>query len=153
MMPVTIAKRFSIRSAAPIAIAAAVLGAIVIVLAAPRLRAQDVDTAAPVDEIPGLRAIDGYLQLSHDFTALNKDPAGVSVAAVFAAKDVLKANPEQAIRFFQQILPEVKNEVVGRAIKVELIDLYNEEHDSEKALSQIQDLITDAPPDAGAASK
>lgn len=127
--------------------------------AAPQERSQPATIAPPppaIDNAPPqgpsapayLDLMDRYLDLMQKFTRLAQDPAAAGIAGVFGSKDLLGSDtdPSKAIAFFTSVLPEVKNEAVQRAIRIELIDLYKKSGQQDKALEQLRILITSAPP-------
>jgi preprotein translocase subunit SecA len=65
--------------------------------------------------------------------------------AVLSAKDTLKERPSEAIDFFEKLLPDVKNEVVERAIRIQMVDLYKANNEPEKALDEMRQLILTTP--------
>jgi len=88
----------------------------------------------------------GYIEVVDRFSRLARDPASSGVAAVITASDMLKARgADAAINWFNQQLPQVKNEAVQRAIRIQLIDLYKSSGQQDKALEQMSQLMTSAP--------
>ncbi len=84
-----------------------------------------------------------YLDLIDEFAAVSKDQSSSGVAAVVYAEDVLKAKkPQDAIDWFNQILPEIKDPVVQRAVRLRLAELYRTTNQPDKALEQLRVLIT-----------
>ena len=81
-----------------------------------------------------------YLDLMQKFTRLAEDPAAAGIAGVFASKDLFggDGDPAKAIEFFNGVLPEVKNEAVQRAVRIQLIDLYKKSGQRDKALEQLR---------------
>jgi hypothetical protein len=99
---------------------------------------------------PELAIMQGYLSLVDQFQKLAKDPAAAGVAAVLAANDMLKGRGADAgIEYFTKLLPDVKNEAVQRAIRIQLIDLYKKANQPDKALEQMRILMTAAPEGRG----
>ena len=91
----------------------------------------------------------GYLELVDRFARLSRDATTSGVAAVITANDVLRARgPQVAIDFFTKALPTVKNPAIERAIRLQLIDLYKASGQADKALEQLQTLMS-APAAAG----
>jgi hypothetical protein len=112
---------------------------------APRNR----DFTGPVGQIQLLR---GYLELVDSYTKIARDPTTSGIAAVINANDILKPRGQEAvISYFTKTLPNVKNEAVQRAIRLQLIQAYKDSGQQDKALEQMDALITGAP--AGAAPK
>jgi hypothetical protein len=92
----------------------------------------------------------GYLDLVDRFSRLSRDPATAGVAAVISAAEILKPRgADAAIDYFNKLLPEVKNEAVQRAIRIQLIELYKHSGQQDKALEQLDVLIKSVPAGAG----
>lgn len=88
-----------------------------------------------------------YLDLIDEFASVSKDQSSSGVAAVVYAEDVLKAKkPQDAIDWFNQVLPEIKDPVVQRAVRLRLAELYRTTNQPDKALEQLRVLITAPPP-------
>jgi len=88
-----------------------------------------------------------YISLIDEFADVAKDQSSSGVAAVVYAEDVLKAKkPQDAIDWFNQILPEVKDPVVQRAVRLRLAELYRTTNQPDKALEQLRVLMTVPPP-------
>jgi hypothetical protein len=93
----------------------------------------------------------GYIDLVERFTRMARDPAAAGVAAVVAVDDMMKKRgPDAAIEYFNKVLPDVKNESVQRAIRIQLVHLYQQSGQSDKAVEQLDALIKGAPAGAGA---
>ena len=93
----------------------------------------------------------GYIDLVDRFSRLSRDPSTAGVAAVISAADLLKPRgADAAIEYFNKMLPEVKNEAVQRAIRIQLVELYKNAGQQDKALEQLDVLIKGAPADSGA---
>lgn len=93
-----------------------------------------------------------YLDLIDEFASVSKDQSSSGVAAVVYAEDVLKAKrPQDAIDWFNQVLPEIKDPVVQRAVRLRLAELYRTTNQPDKALEQLRVLITAPPPTSPAA--
>ena len=93
----------------------------------------------------------GYIELVERFTRMARDPAAAGVAAVVAVDDMMKKRgPDAAIDYFNKVLPDVKNEAVQRAIRIQLVHLYQQSGQSDKAVEQLDALIKGAPAGAGA---
>jgi len=96
-------------------------------------------------EMKFVRLFRGYLDLVQQMTDLASDPSASGVSAVMSAGDILKARSNNdAIAFLADILPSVKDPTVRRAIRLQLVDLYKESNQHDKALEQLKTLI--APP-------
>ena len=88
----------------------------------------------------------GYIDVVDRFSRLSRNPATAGVAAVIAAADMLKQRgPDAAIEYFNKTLPDVKNETVQRAIRMQLIELYRASGQNDKAIEQLDSLIKTAP--------
>ena len=87
-----------------------------------------------------------YLDVFDRYSRLSKDPTSAGVAAVVTAGEILRARgADPAIAYFNKMLPDVKNESVQRAIRLQLVELYKMSGQQDKALEQLQVLITSAP--------
>lgn len=87
-----------------------------------------------------------WLELIDRYVRMSKDPVSAGVAAVVSADDLMRAKqPSQAIEYFNKVLPEVKNETVQRAIRLQLIELYGKNNEPDKALEEIRKLMIEAP--------
>lgn len=87
-----------------------------------------------------------WLELVDRYVRLSKDPVSSGVAAVISADDLMRnKQPSEAIDYFTRVLPEVKNETIQRAIRLQLIDLYGKNRQPEKALEEMKKLMTDVP--------
>jgi Tfp pilus assembly protein PilF len=84
------------------------------------------------------------VDLVEGYTALAKDPTAAGVAASLGAKELLEQRPpEQAIAYFEQLLPEVRDDSVRRSVRVQLAELYKKTGQNEKALEQYRILMTE----------
>lgn len=93
-------------------------------------------------EMAFVRLFRGYLDLVRQMTELAEDPSAAGVSAVLTASDILKARSNNdAIAFFADILPQVKDETVRRAIHLQLVDLYKNSNQHDKALVELKGLI------------
>jgi hypothetical protein len=101
-------------------------------------------------EMQKLEMLRGYIDVVDRFTRLSRDPASAGVAAVVSASDILKQRgTDAAIEHFNKLLPEVKNEAVQRAIRIQLVDLYKQAGQADKALEQLDAMMKAAPAGAG----
>jgi hypothetical protein len=97
-------------------------------------------------EMAKLDQLRSYIDVVDRFARMTRDPAAAGVAAVVSTSDILRQRgPEAAIEYFNKTLPEVKNEAVQRAIRIQMIDLYKQSGQSDKALEQLDILIKSAP--------
>jgi hypothetical protein len=86
-----------------------------------------------------------YLYVVDHLARLADNPAASGVAAVMNANELLKSKPQDAIDYFNRVLPDVKNESVRRAIRLQLADLYKKSDQPDKALEQMRELMVSAP--------
>jgi len=101
-------------------------------------------------EFMKLQMLRDYLDVVDRLTRMSRDPASSGVAAVVAASDLLRARgTDAAIDYFNKALPDVKNETVQRAIRIQLMDLYKQSGQADKALEQMDKLLKGAPAGAG----
>jgi hypothetical protein len=92
---------------------------------------------------PEVARFQNYLTMVDSYAKLAKDPDAAAVAAVVSAADVLRPKGAQgAIDYFTKILPEVKSPTVQRAIRLQLMDFYKAANQPEKALEQLQAIMT-----------
>jgi len=93
-----------------------------------------------------LDAMKNYLDVFDRYSRLSRDPAAAGVAAVVTAGEILRARgADSAIAYFNKVLPDVKNDSVQRAIRLQLVELYKMSGQQDKALDQLQTLMTTAP--------
>jgi hypothetical protein len=91
-----------------------------------------------------------YLDLVDRYANVAGDPTRAGVAAVVQTTDILRPRgPAAVIEHFEKLLPEVKNEAVARAIRLQLVDLYRQTQQVDKAVSELSGLIRSAPPGTG----
>jgi hypothetical protein len=101
------------------------------------------DYSGPMGQVELLR---GYLEMVDRFSHLARDPASAGIAAVISANDMLKARGQDAVvNYFTKILPNVKNEAVQRAIRIQLIQAYQTAGQQDKAMEQMESLMINAP--------
>jgi hypothetical protein len=92
------------------------------------------------------RGVAGWWNAVDRYSQLTTDATNMAVAAVLQASELLKPRGAEAqIQYFEQLLPQVKNETVRRAIRLQLIDAYKQANNPERALDELQTLITSAP--------
>lgn len=104
------------------------------------------ESSSGVDQVTQLvDVLEKYLYVVDHLTRMSENPTAAGVAAVLQANDLLKSRPQEAIDYFNRLLPEVKNEAVKRAIRLQLADLYKNTHQNDKALDQLRELIVSAP--------
>ena len=104
------------------------------------------DTGQMGEMVYFISTMEKYLYLVDHLTRMSENPTAAGVAAVLQASDLLKSRPQEAIDYFTRLLPEVKNESVKRAIRIQLADLYKNSNQNDKALDQLRELMIAAPP-------
>jgi len=88
----------------------------------------------------------GYIELVDRYSRMSRDPSAAGVAAVISASDMLKKRgTDAAVSYFTKVLPDVKNDAVQRAIRIQLADLYKAAGQEDKALEQLETLMKGAP--------
>jgi len=88
-----------------------------------------------------------WLDVVDRYVRMARNPVDAAIAAVITANDLLRPRgADVAIDYFTKLLPEVKNDAVQRAIRLQLIELYKAAGQQDKALEQLQSLITSVPP-------
>ena len=94
---------------------------------------------------PQVSAMQQYLNLVDQYSRMSNNAQSSGVAAVIAASDILKPRgTDAAIAWFTKVLPDVKNSAVKRAIHGQLADLYKMAGQQDKALDELQTLMTEA---------
>jgi predicted negative regulator of RcsB-dependent stress response len=86
-----------------------------------------------------------FLYLVDHFARLSENPTSAGIGAVLEAADVLKDRPQDAIAYFNNALPDVKNESVRRVIRLQLAELYRRTNQPDKALDQLREVMVLAP--------
>lgn len=100
------------------------------------------ETPAGAEQITQfIDVMEKYLYVVDHLTRMSENPTAVGVAAALQANDILKSRPQEAIDYFNKLLPEVKNEAVKRAIRLQLADLYKNSNQNDKALDQLRELM------------
>ena len=128
--------------------AALLVAPLLVGLFAPPARAQ---ARSPRDLDPAqyIESMRNFLEVVERLTGMARDPAASGVAAAITANEVLRArSPDEAIKYFVQILPEVKNEAVQRSVRLLLVDLYRGTNQTDKAMEQLRYLMVTAPPES-----
>ena len=88
----------------------------------------------------------GYIELVDRIARLSRDPTTAGVAAVISAADILKARGADAgIEYFTKMLDSAKSDAVKRAIRIQLVELYKQSGQQDKAMEQLTELINAAP--------
>lgn len=96
---------------------------------------------APPQMLQQIDLLTRLLTLVGDFTKIVESPAGAGVTATMSLDDHFKA-PAEAIAFLEKVLPNVKEVPVQRAIRIKLADLYKKTGQHEKAIEQLERLMT-----------
>src|SRR4051812_41362073 len=66
-----------------------------------------------------------YMDLIDHFARVNQDTSSAGVAAVIYADDILRTRPPQeAIDYYLKLIPEVKDPIIVRAIRLRLAEHY-----------------------------
>jgi len=109
------------------------------------LRADDTPpVVTPQDLQDRWQGTDTYLWGIEHSAEIAKDPDSAGVQAVIEAHDFLKdKDPQAQIDFFNKALYETKSRPVQRQIRLVLYRLFRDSNQSDKALEQLQDLMTD----------
>ena len=97
---------------------------------------------------PQVEQLRGYLEIVDHYTQITKDPSRSGAAAVIYSKELFKNSPpETAIVFFNEVLPQISDAAVQRAIRVELVELYlrGNKPDRQKAMDQLRILMGATP--------
>ncbi|MAE67963.1 MAG: hypothetical protein CMJ18_27225 [Phycisphaeraceae bacterium] len=82
------------------------------------------------------------LGLIQDFRAIAEDASASGVTAVLSVEDHLPRKADQ-VAFMERMLPNAKDEVIRRAIRIKLAELYKDtDAPAEKGIAQLEALIT-----------
>jgi predicted negative regulator of RcsB-dependent stress response len=123
-----------------------IIPVVLIVCGAGLLKADDPPAvpAAPGTSADAAKASNEQLKAIERYTAMVHDPEAAAVSAIFQANELLKAKGGQvAIDYFQKKLYETKNRAVARAIRLELAQLYKENGQTDQAMDQLGELMTE----------
>lgn len=83
-----------------------------------------------------------YVDLIDKYSKLAADADASGVSAVISAGEILRPKgAPAAIEYFNKLLPQARSAVVQRAIRLQLIDLYKQSQQTDKALEQIELLV------------
>jgi hypothetical protein len=105
------------------------------------LRADESAPAAPEN----LQDAATQAWLLDQYTNVAKDADSSGVWAVYQAADIQKSQPPQnSIDYFQRMLYQTKSHAVQRAIRSKLVDLYRTIGRDDKAIEQLEALMTDS---------
>ncbi|MEM9916327.1 MAG: hypothetical protein AAF911_15335 [Planctomycetota bacterium] len=80
------------------------------------------------------------LELVLTYEEIANDPGKAGVAAVMAVEEHVQEASEAAA-LFEEMLPQVTNPTVERAIRLKLVDVYGEMDQPEKSIEQLKLLI------------
>ncbi|MEM1107361.1 MAG: hypothetical protein AAGH99_01580 [Planctomycetota bacterium] len=80
------------------------------------------------------------LELVLTYREIASDPGTAGVAAVMAVEEHVEDASESAA-LFEEMLPQVKNPTVERAIRLKLVEVYGEMDQPEKSIEQLKWLI------------
>jgi tetratricopeptide (TPR) repeat protein len=95
----------------------------------------------PFGEIEMLRQA---LAVMLEFAEINRDPQAVAVIAVSTIQDYVE-DPEQAVEMLEDLLPDVEDPVVQRAVRFKLAELYAAMGEQDEALKHLRALIINRP--------
>ena len=115
-----------------------VAGGLVLGVMIAHARAEDRVPPAFEGKIGEMRSL---VCLFEDLGRVAGNASTAGVAAVFAANEQFKNN-EDAIAFYEKVLPQTNDLTVRRAIRIKLIDLYKKAGEHEKATANLETLIT-----------
>ena len=79
--------------------------------------------------------------LIDDLHKVAASPSASGVAAVMSVNEQFR-DPHAAITFLEKMLPEAKDDTVARAIRIQLADMYKRTDQHDKAVEQLEKLIT-----------
>lgn len=83
------------------------------------------------------------LDLVLTFEDIASDASTAAVAAIMSVEEHTE-DPADAAALFEEVLPQVDNPTVIRAIRLKLVDVYAELDQPEKSIDQIKRLIVDS---------
>jgi hypothetical protein len=110
------------------------------------LRADDAPPPMNAEVPKNFQATSDYIWYIAHYSEVAKDPEAMGVAAVGQAHDMLKSQGANAeIDFFMKMIYQTKSHAVERAIRVQLAQIYKDNGRPEKAMEQLQTLMTEAP--------
>jgi hypothetical protein len=90
-----------------------------------------------------VEAMRAWLELIERYTRMSRDPVSAGVAAVIGTNDLMRGRPpEEAIAYFEKLLPDVKDEAIRRAIRFQLIELYQKSGQRDRALEILRAIMT-----------
>lgn len=95
-----------------------------------------------------------YMEMIAHFTQVSSDSSSSGVAAVIYTDEILRSkSPKDAIEYYTKLLPDVKDPVVQRAVRLRLAEHYRMSNQPEEALGQLRLLMTAPPPAAAVQAK
>lgn len=101
---------------------------------------QQKESASSHKDIQQLRT---YLELIESYSTVAQDPSRSGVAAALLVHHINKPlPPEQAIAYYEELLPSVKDDAVRRTIRFNLVELYTRQKKHDKALEQLRMVMT-----------
>jgi len=84
-----------------------------------------------------------YMDMVDRYTKLSTDDSAARISAVISLTDTLRPKgPQAVIDELTKLLPQVKDESVARAIRLQLVDFYRVSQQQDKAVEQAEALIT-----------
>lgn len=83
----------------------------------------------------------GLIELINEYKEVADDPTSAGIAALFSIEDHA-GSVDKAISGLEDILPDVKDPALRRAIRLKLVEFYGQKGENQKALAQIKLLIT-----------
>jgi hypothetical protein len=127
-----------------------IIPALLAIGAAAMLRADDtpapVMPASPGDSAATLQAMSNYAWFMEHYSSIAKDSDAMGITAVFAADDMMRAQgPEAEADFFNKMLFETKSRAVQRAVRMKLVDIYKTLNRPDRAMEQLQAIMTEQP--------
>lgn len=106
------------------------------------LRGDDLSPAAAANSMQDQATETWVLE---QYSNIDKDPDSAGVWAVYQSAEILKDQPAQSsIDYFQKMLYQAKGRAVQRAIRTKLIGLYRSVNRDDKAMEQLEALMTDS---------
>jgi hypothetical protein len=108
------------------------------------LRADDSAPPAAQTASDYYTTADAYVWFVEHTAALDKDIDAAGVAAVLKSEDLLKSkDPQAAADFYLKVVYDAKSHAVVRAARMELYEVYKSMGQPEKALEQLQLVMTE----------
>jgi hypothetical protein len=122
------------------------IGPAVVVAGLCTLRADDSSPpAAPQNASDYYQTADAYVWYVEHTAAVDKDPDSAGVAAVIKSEELLKTkDPQAAADYYLKVVYDAKSHAVIRAARMELYEVYKSMGQADKALEQLQLVMTEA---------